>query len=79
MNETIAYNCRKSKRSGLIDDCYSRNVVAHIKENETGGLIKLFHLDKASSLFPDHFPNNYEIDDQYNVSIDANSLLQSSY
>ena len=41
-------------------------------------LIKVFYLGKLVSLFPDHFQNNDE-NDQYHVSIDANSSLQSSY
>ena len=31
MNEIIAYNCRKLKRSGLIHACYSRNGIVYIK------------------------------------------------
>ena len=61
-NETITYNCRKLKRSGLIDDCYSQNNVFHIKANETARPIKVFNLDKPFSVFPDHFPNNNEND-----------------
>ena len=80
MNETIAYNCRKLKHSGLIHACYSRNGIVYIKENETSKPIKVFHLDKLISLFPDHFPNNDENDQYHDVStIDANSSLQSSY
>ena len=78
MNETIVYNCRKLKHSGLIHACYSRNGIVYIKENETSRLIKVFYLGKLISLFPDHFQNNDE-NDQYHVSIDANSSLQSSY
>ena len=62
MNETITYNCRKLKRSGLIDDCYSQNNVFHIKANETARPIKVFNLDKSFAVFPDHFPNNNEND-----------------
>ena len=80
MNATIAYNCRKLKHSGLIHACYSRNGIVYIKENETSKPIKVFHLDKLISLFPDHFPNNDENDQYHDVStIDANSSLQSSY
>ena len=36
MNETIPYNCRMLKHSGLINACYSRNDgIVYIKENET--------------------------------------------
>ena len=34
MNESIAFNCRKLKRSGLIHACRNGNV--YVKENETG-------------------------------------------
>ena len=79
MNEIIAYNCRKVKRSGLIHAFYSRNGIAYIKENETRRPIKVFHLDKLISLFPDNFQNNGENDQYHDVLIDANSSLQSSY
>ena len=79
MNETITYNCRKFKRRGLIHACYSRNSIVYIKQNETSRPIKVFHLGKLISLFPDHFQNNDENDQYHAVSIDANSSLQSSY
>ena len=78
MNESIAFNCRNLKRSGLIHSCYSRNGNVYIKENETSRPFRVFHLCKLISLFPDHFQNNNE-NDQYHVSVDANSSLQSSY
>ena len=73
MNDTIAYNCRKLNRIDLIQACYTRNGIIYIKENETSRLIKVFHLVKLFSLFPDHFRNNDEIDQYHDVSIDANS------
>ena len=79
MNETIAYNCRKLTCSGLIHASYSRNGIVYIKENETSRPIKVFHLDNLISLFPDLFRNNDENDQYHDVSIDANSSLQSSY
>ena len=78
MNETIAYNCREMKRSCLIHACYIRNGIVYIKGNETSRLIIVFHLGKLISLFPDHFQNNDENDQNHDVSIDANSLLQPS-
>ena len=72
MNETIAFNCRKLKHSGLIHACYSRNGNVYIKENETSRPFKVFHLGRLISLFPDHFQNNDE-NDQYHVSVDPNS------
>ena len=35
INETIACNYRKLKRSGFIHACYSRNGIVHMKETET--------------------------------------------
>ena len=77
--ESIAFNCRKLKHSGLIHACYSRNGNVYIKENETSRPFKVFHLGKLISLFPDHFQNNDENDQCHNVSVDTNSSLQSSY
>ena len=79
MNETIACNCRKLKRSSLIHACCITNGIVYIKENETNRPIKVFHLNKLISLFPDHFRNNDENYQYHDVSIDANSSLQSSY
>ena len=79
MNETIAYNCRKLRRSGLIHGCFSKNFIVYIKENETSRPINVFHLGKLISLFPDHFQNNDENDQYHHVSIDANRSMQSSY
>ena len=79
MKETMAFSCKKLKRSGLIHSCYSRNGVVHIKENEPGRPIKVFHLVKRFSLFPDHLRNNDENDRYHDVSIDASISLQSSY
>ena len=79
MNEAIVFNWRNLKRSGLIHACYSRNGNAYIKENETSRPFKVFHLGKLISLFPDHFLNKDENDQYHDVSIDANSSLQSSY
>ena len=79
MNETIAFNCRKLKHSGLIHACYSRNGNVYIKENETSRPFKVFHLRKLISLVLDHFQNNDGNDQYHDVSVDANSSLQSSY
>ena len=62
MNETIVFNCRKLKRSGLIHACYSRNGNVYIKENETSRPFKVFHLGKLISFVPDHLQNNDEND-----------------
>ena len=55
MNETIGYNCRNVKRSGLIHACCSINGIVYIKENESSRPVKVFHLVKLISLFLDHF------------------------
>ena len=73
MSETIAYKCRNLKRSGLIHACYSRNGTVYMKENKTIRPIKVFHLGKLISLFPDPFQNNDENDQYHDMSIDSNS------
>ena len=61
MNETIGYNCRNVKRSGLIHACCSRNGIVYIKENESSRPVKVFHLVKLISLFLDHFRKQWWI------------------
>ena len=75
MNETIAFNCRKLKHSGLIHACYSRNGIVYIKANETSRTINVFHLGKLISFFPDHLQNNDENDQYHDVSICITSFL----
>ena len=79
MNETTAFNCRKLKRSALIHAYYSRNGNVYIKENQTSRPCKVFHLGKRIPLFPDNLQNNDENDQKHDMSVDANSSLQSSY
>ena len=47
MNESIAYNCRKLKRSGLIHGCFSRDGIIRIKRWEKDRPVKIFHMDKC--------------------------------
>ena len=56
MNETIAFNCRKLKHSGLIHACYSRNGNVYIKENETSRPFKVFHLWQTDLFVSRSFP-----------------------
>ena len=47
--------------------------------SQVGQSIKVFDLVKLISLVLDHFQNNDEYDQYHDVSINANSSLQSSY
>ena len=47
MNESIAYNCRKLKCSGLIHGCFSRDGIIRIKRWEKDRPVKIFHMDKC--------------------------------
>ena len=53
MNESIAYNCRKLKRSGLIHGYFSRDGIIRIKRQENYRSVKIFHKDKLHGFFPD--------------------------
>ena len=47
--------------------------------SQVGQSIRVFDLVKLISLVLDHFQNNDEYDQYHDVSINANSSLQSSY
>ena len=53
MNESVVYNCRKLKGSGLIHGCFSRDGIVRIKRREKDRPMKIFHMDKLHGLFPD--------------------------
>ena len=53
MNESIAYNCRRLKCSGLIHGCFSRDDIVRIKCWEKDRPMKISHVDKLHGLFPD--------------------------
>ena len=81
MNESIAYNCRKLKRSGLIHGCFSRDGIFAIKCQKENRPVKIFHMDKLHGLFPDF--DFRDADNEDGVFLDAlhvvNDLAQSSY
>ena len=51
LNESIAYNCREMKRSGLIHGCFSRDGIVRIKRREKDKPVKIFHMDKLRVFF----------------------------
>ena len=81
MNESIAYNCRKLKRNGLIYGCFSKDGTVRIKREERARVVKVFHRDKLHQLLPDFdFGDTYEDDDIFlDVSQAAKNSTQSSY
>ena len=82
MNESIGYNCRKLKRSGLIQGCFLRDGIVRIKRREKDRPVKIFHMDKLHGLFPDFDFGDAE--DKDGIFLDAsqvvnNDSMQSSY
>ena len=81
MNESIAYNCRKLKHSGLIHGCFSRDGIFAIKYREKDRPVTIFHMDKLHGLFPDF--EFRDADNEDDIFLDAlqvvNDLAQSSY
>ena len=82
MNESIGYNCRKLKRSGLIHGCFLRDGIVRIKCREKDRPVKIFHMDKLQGLFPDFDFGDAE--DKDGIFLDAsqvvnNDSMQSSY
>ena len=69
-NSKISYHCRRLKRSGKIDQTYTRDGVVHIsRENvENGKLVKIYHMNKLAELFP-----------EFDFEEDPNASIQSSY
>ena len=82
MNESIAYNCRKLKRSGLIHGCFSRDGIVRIKCRKKDRPVKIFHMDKLHGLFCDSYFGDAE--DKMRVTflcsqVVNNDSVQSSY
>ena len=80
MNESIANNCRKFKRSGLIPGCFSRDGIVRIKRREKDRPVKIFHMDKLYGLFSDFsFGDAYDEDEVFlDPSQVTNDSVQSS-
>ena len=53
MNESIAFNCRKLKRSNIIHACYTREGIVHIKQEESSKPFKIFYISKLYKLYLD--------------------------
>ena len=73
MNENIAFNGRKLKRSGLVHACFTFNGIVHIKKSENSKPLKVFQMKNFRELFPDF---NFDVDEDlfHDVSQDAEIL-----
>ena len=73
MNENIAFNGRKFKRSGLFHACFTIDGIVRIKKSENKKPLKVFHLKNLCELFPDF---NFDVDEDlfHNASQDAETL-----
>ena len=76
-NESIAYNCRKLKRSGLAYGCFSKDGIVRIKRQEKDRPVKVFHGLFLNFDFGD-------AEDEDDIFLDAsqvvnNDSMQSSY
>ena len=60
MNENIAFNGRKLKRSGLVHACFTIDGIVCIKKSENSKLLKVFHMKKLGELLPDF---NFDVDE----------------
>ena len=52
----LAFNCRKLKRDGEVEKCYTINEIFHIVRNNK--LMKLYHLKDLQELFPEYVFDN---------------------
>ena len=81
MNESIAYNYRKLKYSGLIYGCFLREGIVRIKRRERDRPVKIFHMNKLHELFLDF--DFGDADNEDDIFLDAsqvvNNSVQSSY
>ena len=82
MNESIAYNYRKLKHSGLIHGCFSRDGIIRIKHREKDRSVKIFHMDNLHGLF--HVFDFGDARNEDDIFLDAsqvmnNDSMQSSY
>ena len=70
MNENIAFNGRKLKRSGLVHACFTIDGIVRIKKSENSISLKVFHMKNLRELFPDF---NFDVDGDlfHDVSLDA--------
>ena len=77
VNENIAFKGRKLKIKGMVNACYTRNGVIHIKKSERSKPIKIYHMSEMYDLFPDfNFNHEEEVEDLFHdASHDASSLV----
>ena len=60
-NESIAYNCRKLRRTKINDSCCSRDGIICTKSTANSKLHKIHHVKELRDLFPEFgFSNNEE-------------------
>ena len=74
MNENIAFNGRKIKRSGLVHACFTVDDIVRIKKSENSKPLKVFHMKNLRELFPDF---NFDVDEDlfHDASQDAETLV----
>ena len=60
MNENIAFNGRKLKRSGLVHACFTIDGIVRIKKLEKSKSLNVFQMKNLRELFPDF---NFEVDE----------------
>ena len=78
MNESIAYNCRRLKCSGLIHGCFSRDDIVRIKCWEKDRPMKISHVDKLHGLFPDFDVGDADDKDDTFLFLDASQVVDDS-
>ena len=78
MNENIAFNGRKIKRSGLVHACFTVDDIVRIKKSENSKPLKVFHMKNLRELFPDF---NFDVDEDLflDASQDTESLVSKIY
>ena len=74
MNENIAFNGRKIKRSGLVHACFTVDDIVLIKKSENSKPLKVFHMKNLRELFPDF---NFDVDEDlfHDASQDTETLV----
>ena len=78
MNESIAYNCRRLKCSGLIHGCFSRDDIVRIKCWEKDRPMKISHVDKLHGLFPDFDVGDADDKGDTFLFLDASQVVDDS-
>ena len=73
MNENIAFNGRKLKRSGLVHACFTIDGIVRIKKSENSKPLKVFHMKNLRELFLD-FNFNLDEDLFHDASQDAETF-----